>query len=234
MTQFVISVAGVSIGVHALFPSTLNLCRDYLSKEEPAFSVSISEEDLEQEDKILMQRCRPEDAEVLALLRKVAERLLAFDTVLFHGVAVAMDGKAYIFTAPSGTGKSTHAQLWLENVPGSYILNGDKPFLKVEDNCIMVCGNPWRGKEGYGVSEMLPLEAICIVERDTANHIEGISCDESLRDLIRQAYRPEDGGLLIKAIQLIGKVGESVRLYRLGCNMDPEAALVSSAAMIRK
>ena len=98
----------------------------------------------------------------------------------------------------------------------------------------MACGNPWRGKEGYGVSEMLPLEAICIVERDTVNHIEEISCDESLRDLIRQAYRPEDGALLIKAIQLIGNVGESVRLYRLGCNMDPEAALVSSAAMILK
>lgn len=234
MPQFAISVAGVNIGVNALFPSTLNLCKDYLSKEKPAFSVSISEEDLEQEYKILMQRCRPEDAEVLALLRKVAESLLTYNTVLFHGVAVALDGKAYIFTAPSGTGKSTHAMLWVKNVPGSYILNGDKPFLKVKDNCVMACGNPWRGKEGYGVSEMLPLEAICIVERDTVNHIEEISCDESLRDLIRQAYRPEDGALLIKAIQLIGKVGESVRLYRLGCNMDPEAALVSSAAMIRK
>ena len=234
MPQFTMSIASVAVEVTALFPATQELCKDYLSNDPAAFSVSLRQEDIEQEYEILMQRCRPEDAEILALLRKVADRMLNYDTVLFHSVAVAVNGKAYLFTAPSGTGKSTHARLWQGQIPGAYILNGDKPFLRVKGSLITACGSPWRGKEMYGINECLPLEAICIVERDTVNHIEPISCETALGTLIRQAYRPEDPALLMKSIQLIGRVGQSVRLYQLGCNMDPEAAIVSSTAMILK
>ena len=97
----------------------------------------------------------------------------------------------------------------------------------------MVCGSPWRGKEKYGVNEMLPLEAICLLERDTYDHIEEINHNAALATLIRQTYRPADASLLTKSLQLVGNVMQSVRLYRLGCTMNLEAAQISSQAMIK-
>ncbi len=113
------------------------------------------------------------------------------------------------------------------------MINGDKPFLRLINGQIMACGSPWRGKENYGVNEILPLEAICILERDSYDHIEQITYNSALSTLIQQTYRPENASLLMKSVQLIGNVAQSVKLYRLGCTMNPEAALVSSLAMIK-
>ena len=236
MTDFTVSMAGISIGVRALHPQTLAFCRDYLTSEPPAFTLTMSQADLDRERE---RSNEPEAArwssrylETLALLRKLSDALIPRDTLLFHGSAVAVDGKAYIFTAPSGTGKTTHTRLWLDCVPGAYVLNGDKPFLRVEDDRVLVCGNPWRGKERYGVNEILPLAAVCLLERAEENRIEAISPDAALGALIRQSYRPDDTGLFLRALQLVGAVGRHARLYRLGCNMESAAADVSAAAMI--
>lgn len=236
MTDFTVSMAGIPFGVSALHPQTLSFCRDYLTTEPPAFTLTISQDDLDRERE---RSTEPEAArwsdrylETLVLLRKLSDALISYDALLFHGSAVAVDGKAYIFTAPSGTGKTTHTRLWLARVPGAHVLNGDKPFLRVDGDRVLVCGNPWRGKERYGVNEILPLAAICLLERAEENRIEAIGPDAALGTLIRQSYRPDDTALFLRALQLVGAIGQSARLYRLGCNMESEAADVSAAAMI--
>ena len=235
MVQFSVSLAGLVIEVSALYPGTEAFCREFLSQEAADFAVSVGQADIDYELSVSSGMSDPAYLETLALLRRISEKLIDYNTVLFHGSAIAVDGKAYLFTAPSGTGKTTHSRLWLDNVPGSHILNGDKPFLKVkDDDRILVCGSPWRGKENYGVNEILPLEGICILERDTYNHIEPISCRDALGTLVRQTFRPADTGLMLKVLQLAGKISQSVNLYRMGCTMDPEAARVSSGMMIRK
>lgn len=235
MVQFSVSLAGLVIGVSALYPSTETYCRDFLSQETADFSVSIGQSDIDHELSRSSGISNPATLETLALLRRISEKLIDYDTVLFHGSAIAVDGKVYLFTAPSGTGKTTHSRLWLQNVPGSYILNGDKPFLQVKDDGrVLACGSPWRGKERYGINEILPLEGICILERDTCNHIEPVSCRDVLVKLIRQTFRPAEPRLMLKSLQLAGEIGQSVNLYLMGCTMDAEAARVSSSMMIRK
>lgn len=235
MVQFSVSLTGLVIAVSALYPGTEAFCREFLSSEQADFSVSISQADIDYELTRSSGMSDPAYLETLALLRRIAEKLIDYDTVLFHGSVLAVDGKAYLFTAPSGTGKTTHSRLWLENVPGCHILNGDKPFLRImEDGKVLACGSPWRGKENYGINEILPLEGICILERDTYNHIEPVSCKDALGRLVRQTFRPADPQLMLKALQLAGIIGQSVNLFHMGCTMDPEAALVSSAIMIRK
>ena len=234
MTNFTVSLAGIAIGVSAVWPSTRTFCREFLTGETPAFSITLTQADTDYEQSVCDGTWDPAYLETLALHRRISDELIKYDIVLFHGSAIAADGKAYIFTAPSGTGKTTHTRLWLESVPGSYVLNGDKPFLRIEKDRILVYGSPWRGKENYGINEKLPLEAICILERDHVNHIEPVSCEKALGTLVRQTYRPADTQLMMKALQLIGRIGQSVRLYHLGCNMDPEAARVSSIQMIRE
>ena len=232
MTFFTVSLAGLNIGVRAIRPAIKTFCREFLTEGEPAFSVAIEEADLDYERSINEGQWTATCLETLALLRKVSDQLINHDTLLFHGSAVAAGGKAYIFTAPSGTGKTTHTRLWLDTVPGAHVLNGDKPFLRLENGWVLACGSPWRGKENLGINEILPLEAICILERDEVNHIEPIKGEKALGTLVRQTYRPMDPKLMLKALQLIGQAGQCVRLYRLGCNMDPEAAGISSRAMI--
>lgn len=243
MSTFTIALAGIPIGITPLRLAQDDFFADYACAQAPAFSISIAEEDLDYERRQSGKRCavegRPTHAfpdwsmETLAVLRKVANRIVDYGVVLFHSSVIAVDGRAYLFTAPSGTGKTTHSRLWLELLPQAHILNGDKPFLKVEaDGRIMACGTPWRGKERYGVNESLPLEAICLLERDAENHIEPIPFKEALNALIRQTHLPPDPTARLKALQLIASIGQSVRLYRLGCNTDIEAAQVSARAML--
>ena len=232
MTSFTVSLTGINIGIRAIWPATKTFCREFLTEGEPAFSVAMEEADIDYERSVSEGPWAASYLETLALLRKISNHLIRCDTLLFHGSAIAVDGKAYIFTAPSGTGKTTHTRLWLDIVPGAHVLNGDKPFLRLENGRVMACGSPWRGKENLGNSEILPLEAICILERDTINHIEPIKSEKALATLVRQTYRPMEPNLMLKALQLIGQAGQYVRLYHLGCNMDPEAAVVSSHAMI--
>ena len=243
MSTITISLAGIPIGVSLLHQKDDEVFRDYTCTEPPLFSVAISPSDIEYEriqsnKRLIADGLSPRDfpdktMESLSVLRKVANQIVDYNVLLFHGSVIAVDGKAYIFTAPSHTGKTTHTRLWLEQLPQAHVLNGDKPFLKFEgDGRVWACGTPWQGKEHYGVNEILPLEAICLLERDTVNHIRSIAFTEALDALIHQTYLPDDPLAKVKALQLVGKIGQSVRLYRLGCNMDLEAARVSAQAML--
>ena len=85
--------------------------------------------------------------ETLAVYRKIAVRMLQHDTLLMHGSAVAVDGKAYLFIAASGTGKSTHTRLWREQFGARAVMvNDDKPLVHVKEDGVTVCGTPWDGK----------------------------------------------------------------------------------------
>ena len=157
--------------------------------------------------------------------------LLERDVLLFHGCVMACEGRAYLFTAPSGTGKTTHCRLWLDRFPGSHVLNGDKPLLRIEEERVFACGTPWQGKERYGCNEILPLEAICFLERDTVNHIAPVSFHDAFPALLAQTHRPAGGAAMLKTLALLEKLGQRTRLYRLGCNREPEAAELSFTTM---
>ena len=242
MTEFTISLAGYPIRVEALFESTKRYCKAYLTGEEPQVSVCVTEEDIAAEhEKARLENeleglapHRYSDAylETLALYRKITAALLAHDILLFHGSVMGYAGKAYLFTAPSGTGKTTHSRLWLSEIPGSYVLNGDKPLLRIEGARVLACGTPWQGKEKLGRNETLPLAAICVLRRDSANHIRPLTPHDALPVLIGQSNRPREAEALLKTLSLIDRLSRLTALYELGCNMEPEAAHVSFDAMV--
>ena len=243
MESFTVSLAEIPIGVKPYCAGMRPFFADFLSEETPCFSVSPSADDLEYEQLVWDRRNRKSGSpsplsqrnlERMALLRLIANRLPEYDTILFHGAAVAVDGNAYLFAARSGTGKTTHIRLWLQQLPQAYILNGDKPFLKVSGNDrILVCGTPWRGKERLGCSEILPLKAICILERAKDNRICSVTPKDASQALLHQVHIP-DGVAGVRTIHLLNRICREVPLFRLGCNMDPEAAQVSIRAMLAK
>lgn len=206
----------------------------YRSKAVPQFVIATTQTDIDSEKASDTEGTfsSREQLEALAVQRKLSEELLNHDTILFHSSALAVDGEGYLFAAVSGTGKSTHAKLWRE-VYGDRVtmINDDKPFLKITDNEARVYGSPWDGKHHLSTNTSVPIKAICILTRDTTNHIERITPDEAFPILYQQTYRPKEREKLLKVLDLIIRLSNRVTLYRLGCNMDPEAAEVSYKGM---
>ena len=234
-------LAGVAVRVESLHPDVHRLCRDYRCGGEPDFVVRTSQADVDferarsaREDEIEgipVRHFSDGYLETLAVYRKVAERMPGFDTFLFHGSCVAVDGAGYLFTARSGTGKSTHARLWRELLGGrAAMVNDDKPLVRVAgDGGAVAYGMPWDGKHRLSSNVAVPLRAICVLERAGENHIVPISKSEALPTLVQQAYRPADPVAMARTLALIDRL--DVRLYRLSCNMDASAAELSYNAM---
>ena len=170
--------------------------------------------------------------EGLAVYRKIAEQMIDFDTVLFHGSVVAVDGIGYLFTAKSGTGKSTHTRLWREYFgERAVMVNDDKPLLHIADSGVVAYGTPYNGKHRLGTNTSVPLKAICILTRSAENHIEPITREQAYTMLLQQVYRPADMLKMAKTLELVDRLAESAKLYRLGCNKDISAAQVAFEGM---
>ena len=241
MTKFVMRLAGVKVEVHALHESTKDFCAGWLCDGPAHERVVLQQANIDAErvraarsDERRGQEPRPySDAylETLALYRKVAEALLAHDAVVFHGCVLAVDGRAYAFTAPSGTGKTTHARYWLKMVEGAHVLNGDKPLLRMRNGVAYACGTPWRGKEAMGVNEDLPLGGICVLERGERPHIERGSYQAVLGMLLKQTHVPELPQARVRCVELVGELVMCVPLWHMWCTLDERCALMSYQAM---
>lgn len=235
-----LKIAKIPIEINTLFDSLVHT-EEYETQEAPFFTVSTSEQDILYERKISIEEAfyegipypdySPAELENTAVYRRIAEKLPEYDAFVFHGSAVAVGEKAYLFTAKSGVGKTTHTNLWLKNIDGSFIVNGDKPVIRIIDGKPFVCGTPWMGKEGYGRNETVRLAAICFLMRDEENHIEKTKFQKVYPRLIGQVYRPENGALVAKTVKLLERIGQSVPIYELHCNMEDEAARVAFGGM---
>ena len=235
MAEFTISIAGFPIGVQSLFESTYAYCRDYLTDAPPQFSVAVTPDDLTAEQQWLDEEAKREGLrrrvfgqpflERNFLQRRIARLLYPRGVLLLHGSAVALDGRGYLFTAPCGTGKSTHARLWRETL-GAVAVNDDKPFLKLTDSGVLLCGSPWMGKHGLGQNMTLPLQAICHLQRGAENRIVPLPPHRAVPLLLPLCAQPEDAPLLTAMADRVG-------LWQLSCTPTPEAALTAHDAMNR-
>lgn len=245
MTEFTAKLADIPIAIAAQYPETKTFLRDYLCEEPPAFEVRIRPEDIEFEQEKSIQeaqrlgerpvRYSPAYLETLAVYRQIAEQILDYGVLLFHGSAIAVDGHVYLFTAKSGTGKSTHVRLWREYLgERSVMVNDDKPLLKITEQGVMVYGTPWDGKHHLSNPIALPLKALVILKRDSHNHIEPVKADAAFPALLTQSYCPKEPMRMIRVLSMLDCLGRQAELYELGCNMEPEAAKVAYEGMQAK
>lgn len=228
-----ISLAGLKIAIDNRYPFIEELAKDYItSEEEVDFTVSVSDEDLKEEDRMSEVRYPLGYLESIALYRKIAEKIPEYGAFVFHGAVMALDGFAYAVTARSGVGKTTHVRLWLEAFGERvHILNGDKPIIRVIDGIPYACGTPWRGKENYGIPEMLPLRSVAFLERAEDNSAEKISVGSALMRFVSQIYIPKTKETASLALIAANRVISSVSLYELHVNMDISAAHKAMKAM---
>ncbi len=160
-------------------------------------------------------------------------KLLNFDGFMLHASGVVYQDRAYLFSAPSGTGKSTHTTIWRKTFgeDKTYIINDDKPIIRIVDGDVLVFGTPWSGKTDQNKNERVPLCGICFLERSIKNHIEVMPTQEAVHHILNQTIRPTDMSAMSKLLDLLDRLLKRTKVYKLYCNMENEAAIVAYNGM---
>jgi hypothetical protein len=143
--------------------------------------------------------------------------------IVIHASAIECEGKGIIFSAPAGTGKSTHANLWKVH-KNAQILNGDRPAIRVVNNEPMVYGTPWSGSSPEYLNKQAKLSAIVLLEQANENSIYQLQNHEAISRVMARCFLPyHDSELMDKAINNIGKIISGTPVYLLRCRPDKEA-----------
>lgn len=153
--------------------------------------------------------------------------LLKHDGMMLHSSCVEKDGYAYLFSAKSGTGKSTHTHLWLKNLEGTRIINDDKPALVLENGKWYACGTPFSGKTDENVDVKVPIRALVFLHRSEKNEVKRMPTVQAIGMLLSQTIRPNSKELAEKMLELADKLLTEVPVFSLVCNMDDDAAIVA-------
>ena len=231
--HFTIRTAGKHIGIRSRFRRVYHQCREYLAEEAaPDFTVwaedgeirtameSAAEQGVNSQGALSEQAgengasVQADQAESMVICGKIAKRLLAENYLLIHGAAVATDGEAVLITARSGVGKTTRANLWTEEIPGSFILNGDKPLIRITEKEAVVYGTPWCGKEGKSRNTEARLRAVLLLERCGKDSVEEISLGKAFPELLVQTRTDRDEGADRTRIRLLQELQGKARFYR--------------------
>ena len=237
-----VELAGVPFEVRCRFPANEAFLKDYETDKAPLFLISPTDEDLAwtQGEYDRSARCHGEAPrryeapflENTSLMLLAARELVNYDVLLIHGSALCMDGEGYLFIAPSGTGKSTHARLWREAFGDRvWMVNDDKPMLRIEEDRVLACGTPWDGKHRLSRNASAPVKAMAWLYRDRENHIERLPKKKAFQFVIMQSYASEDPTVMTRITNLEAKILNKVPFYALGCNMSAEAALTAWKGM---
>lgn len=229
--HFTIKVADRIIAIDSRYDYIKEYCKGYcVSDIEADMHISVTEQEIEAE-RVMEEGYTFSSGylETLAVLRKIGEQLAEANQILFHGVVIAYDREdGYLFTAASGTGKSTHARLWKKYLKDAVeVVNGDKPIIAVENGQVIAYGTPWAGKEGWQKNRSVRLKGICIIERGLKNEIYRVNPLQYFDTLFRQIHIPRDAEAAGKTLELFDALMQAVPLYVLKCDISEEAVKCS-------
>ena len=159
--------------------------------------------------------------------------LLRFSGLMMHAAAVSYEGKAYLFSGPSGVGKSTHTELWQQCFGDKVqIINDDKPAIRQIDGRWFVYGTPWCGKNGINTNCKVPLGGICFLKQGEKNVIRRLSAPEIVPLLYMQTNhllkKKENMHRLLSAIEALV---QQIPIYELENLPVPAAAQLSMETM---
>ena len=233
----VYSIAGITVGYDAKYDMLKNRSVPYLCNEAQSVQVVIKP-DYNEHEKSLPEYplLDIQSLEYMFAGSVFYTALIDNGGFLLHASAVVVDGVAYCFSAPSGTGKSTHTSLWLDVFAdkGAYIINDDKPAIKLVDGVPIVYGTPFSGKYDINVNTSVPLKAICFIERAETNSIKQITPFKAATMILDQTIRPEEESRMDRLFENIEAVVTRVPSFILSCNISRDAAILAYNEMSGK
>lgn len=158
------------------------------------------------------------------ILERVFRIALVFNNgFAIHASSIVHEGYGLAFSAESGTGKSTHTELWMKNYPGTYILNDDAPAFRLMDGEWYMYGTPWAGTTGINANVGVPLKALVFLERSETNTIRDASTLETIRRLFEAIIHPMSDEITDIVFTSVSSFIANARVCVLGCNISDEA-----------
>ena len=221
-------IAGLKVEMEPKFGRLTRQSDSYRSSGEPVMMIKPDPYD---EIHVSTDRPLEEEREYICCSAAFCRSIIEHSRFFLHASAVVYEGEAYLFSAPSGTGKSTHTALWRRSFPGSYILNDDKPVIWPEKERITVWGTPFSGKTDLQVNRGVPLKGICFLKRGSENQIRQVTEDHALALMLNNTWRPRDNGRMNLLLDMMEQVVEQINVYEMSCTTDPEAAEFSYRVM---
>lgn len=231
MTEVKINLANMIIHIQGVYDTLREYCKEYITtkKEIEDFSITVTSEEIQNERESNEYDQKSDNyIEIIMTLLKIADELPDRNKFLMHGALVAWKRAGYIFTAPSGTGKTTHVRLWKKYLGSdAEIINGDKPILEVKEDEIIAYGTPWAGKERLQKNTCVPVRGICFLRQSEINTIHRLSKKEALLLLLPQIYIMSDSKKAGKTLELFSEVLERIPIYEFRCNISEQAVKCS-------
>ena len=157
----------------------------------------------------------------------ISNALLPFNRCVFHGTAFFWHDKAWLFSAPSGTGKTTQYRQWRRLYHNEVkIINGDKPILQFcDDGTIMVHPSPWKGKERMGSMLKAPLGGIIYLQQGKENTIERMDSLDAAEPIYRQfLFLPETEEAVHRVCRMEDKLLRNIPVWKLVNKGDAQSA----------
>ena len=234
MITFNIKVANKILGITAFNETTKRYCGGFLTKEKPDYEIVLTEEDLKNESSNSNNGQVYVNEEISALYRKIADLLVEDNIVVFHSSAICVNGGAFLITARSGVGKSTHARNLKEYIGEQFkYINDDKPLIKV-GNDITVFSTPWNGKERRGSDISASLKAILFLNRGETNTYRKIDNKEEIYiKMLSQIYLPKEKSKREKALKVADNLLKNVNFYEINVTKDIESAKMTYEEIIK-
>ena len=218
--SFKIEIANYVIEIDSGFRFSKELFHDFLTNKDADFHVVLDMSDLNTTQAIMQNNQLvglKGTIENSSIHRKITEALIDYDCIMIHGAAIALDNRGYLFSAASGTGKSTHIKKWLQKCNEVAVVSDDKPYVRLDDEPL-ICGAPWAGKERMTSNTVVPLKSIVFLERASNNSITKISFAEAFVALYKQVYRPKNAAKMKRVLDSIKKLDGKVDFYRFKIN----------------
>lgn len=206
------------------------LCGDI--KANPDFSINVSNDLI---NRFLKEypELNKNRAEYILECSCFSAELLNFDSFVLHASAVMYQGFAYLFSAHSGTGKSTHTKLWQQyfGEKNVVVINDDKPIIRKFDGKWCACGSPFCGKNDLGENIIVPIKGVAFLEQCDTNRIVSMSTENAIFKFFDLTLRPGDNKRMEKLMSVIEAFVLEVPVYLLNCNMSLDAAKVAYEGM---
>lgn len=224
-------IAGLNVGFEPKYDLLLNRSEKYRCECEADFNIGYTE-NLMEHQLDLYKGISKAEVEYLWMGTAFNVKLLEYNGMFLHSSTVVVDGKAYSFSAPCGTGKSTHTSLWLRLFgEKAFILNDDKAAYRLIDGKYYAYGTPFSGKHDINVNTSAELKGICFIEQATENSIEQVDIDTAVSLLISQTLRPSNVKRTLMLCDFIDELIRNVPVYKLKCNMLLDAARLAYETM---
>ena len=220
--------AGLKVEMTPGYGRLMRQSESYRSSGVPVMHIKPDPRD---EARVVMERPSEEEREYICCSAAFCREIVRHERFFLHASAVVYEGEAYLFSGPSGTGKSTHTALWRELFPGSYILNDDKPVIWPGKGQITVWGTPFAGKTNLQVNRGVPLKAVCFLRQGSDNEIHPLAEDAALAWLMENTWRPGENDRMNALLDMLEKVVTEIPVYEMCCTRDVTAADLSYRVM---